>query len=167
MTSGGLCLVPLVCQPSLCSSAAAETHLCLLGLGKGWAGGRGALVPAQAFPPHGLLALALLVAGPRPWWVLARSRLAPSSLAEPHRSVLSSVSWLSCKGRDEPNPTELLQQATCQDLRVTASWAACARALLLQVLGGTSYVRVAQAARLGRPRLLERRVAMETAVHLP
>lgn len=89
-----------------------------------WAKGWGVLLPAQAFPPRGLSALALRVVGPRQWQVLAGSRLALSHLAEPHRSALSSVSWLSCKGRDEPNPAELLlQQATCQDLLVTASWA--------------------------------------------
>lgn len=70
---------------------------------KGWGGGRGALVPAQAFRARGLSALTLHVVGPGPWWVLARSRLALSHLAEPHRSALSSVSWLSCKGTNERN----------------------------------------------------------------
>lgn len=141
-TLGRLCLVPLVCQPILVSSAAAETHLCLLGWGKGLGKRRGALVPAQAVPPHGLSALTPHVVGPRPWraW-LAAAWHRPTWLSPVTQHSLSSVSWLSCKGRDEPNPTELLQQATCQHLQVTASWAQedwlapCAWALLLQVLG--------------------------------
>lgn len=135
---------------------------------KGWEGGRGALVPAQAFPARS--ALALHVVGPRPggsWLAAAWHHPRP---AEPCRSALPSVSWLSCKGRDEPNSTELLQQATCQDLQVTASWAqedwlpvprhCCSRSW-----GGTSDVLTAQAGRLKRPRLLGERVPVQRPVH--
>lgn len=131
---------------------------------KGWGGDTGASVPAQAFRAHGLSALALCVVGPGPWRVLARSHLALSHLAELHRSALSSV----LRGA---KPTELLQQATCQDLLVTASWApadwlpvpgpCCSRSG-----GGTSRMSMAQAGWLRRPRLLEKRVAVERAVHL-
>lgn len=135
-----------------------------------WAKGWGAVVPAQAFLPRELSALALCVVGPRPWRVLARSRLALSHLAEPHRSALLSVSWLSCKGRDEPNPAELLQRASCQDLLLTASWAqegwlpagpCCSRSW-----GGISYMSMAQVGWPKRLWLLGKRVAVERAGHL-
>lgn len=154
-TSSRLRLVPLVCQPILVSSAAAETPLCLLGLGKGLERRQRSFgacpslhVGSQPFP------CMLLAQGCGGSWLAA---------AWHHPTWLSLIAQCSRVSPGFPAKAEMSQtplscSRTCQDLQVTAGWAqvgwrpvpglCCSRSW-----GGTSYVSVAQEGWLKRPRL--------------
>lgn len=135
------------------------------GWAKGWRGGRGALVPAQAstwaLSPCPACCWPKAVAGP--------GSQPPGTIPPGLASLLWSVSWLSCKGRDEPNPAELLQDLPGPpgDSRLgTGGLAPCARAVLLQVLGRHILHERGPGGMAEKAKAAGGRVTMGRAVHL-